>query len=907
MSLWSRIKNVFHSERHLQEIREELEFHLAMDQANGRDAREARLRLGNVARIAEETHSAGTVAWLELALQDAKYGLRQLRKSPAVSLAIVLSLGIGLGANTAIFTLADAALLKPLPVSDPDRLVMLEWSSEGRFAAVQRMGGFRMLEGGRMQIGTVSEAVYRELAARQSSFDSVIGFSRRTPMAVSDSSGIAEQVDVQYVSANFFSGLGVRPMLGRPFLEQEDRRGQEPAVVLSHRFWSSRLAGDSNVLGRSLRINDVPVRIVGIAPAGFFGPTIGEWVDVYAPLSARFVFDPVGSARAPPGGENADWWLRLAARLPPGISGSAAALEATALFRGAAAETTGTELRPDLQLVAEPGRRGFQPIGGGANQADEARALRILMLLVAVLLLIVCANVANLLLSRSVAQQRESAVRLALGASHRQLFRQALVGSGVFAVAGACVGLALGYGLAHAIHALFQTGQGAGNAYALEPDWRVLAYTSLLAVVTTLLFGLAPAIQAARADVSHSLKVQARSVIGGRLRLPRLLVSLQLALCFAALVGAGLLGRSFENLLSVDLGFDGENLAYATVNPYQAGYTQEQVAPYLDALKRDLEAIPGVLDVAVVDNRPLADGRGTWASTPDGPPPIEGAGPNPAAAVNLGIGSSELTATLGVRLLAGRALDAADRPGAPVAVVDERFAAVFFAGRNPVGEHFTMLGESIEVVGLAANARFRDLREEKTPTVYLPFDPARFLPGQIHFAIRAATGADQLAANVRGVVAALNPAVPMTEFHTQAGLIDRKLRTERLLAFLSGGFGLIALTLGAIGLGGLLAYAVARRTNEIGVRMALGAARADVIRMILRDATRMARLGILIGLPAAYGVARVLQASLFELEPVDPFSVAFALAALLLVALTAAWLPARRAARVSPVTALREE
>jgi predicted permease len=489
------------------------------------------------------------------------------------------------------------------------------------------------------------------------------------------------------------------------------------------------------------------------------------------------------------------------------------------------------------------------------------------MLLVAVLLLIVCANVANLLLSRSVAQQRESAVRLALGASHRQLFRQHLIGSGVFAVVGGGLGLGLGYLLARAIHALFQTGQGVSNAYALQPDWRVLAYIFLLAIVTTLVFGLAPAIQAARADVSDSLKVQARSVIGGRLRLPRLLVSLQLALCFSALVAASLLGRSFGNLTSVDLGFDAENLAYATVNPYQAGYTPEQVGLYLDTLKRDFEAIPGVREVAVADSRPLqGGGRGTWASTPDGPPPLESGRPNPAAAVNLGIGSSGLVDTLGVRLLAGRVLDPGDRPGAPVAVVDERFADVFFAGRNPVGEHFTMLGQSIEVIGLAANARFLDLRQETTPTVYLPFDPARFLPGQIHFAIRTDGDSGQLAADVRRVVASLNPAVPVTEFHTQAGLIDRELRTERLLAFLSGGFGLIALTLAAIGLGGLLAYAVARRTSEIGVRMALGAARVDVIRMIVRDATRMAGLGILIGLPAAYGVSRFLEASLFELD-----------------------------------------
>jgi predicted permease len=825
MSLWSRIKNAFRPGLHLQEIDEELDFHLEMDQAYGRDRREARLRLGNVSRIAEETRAAGTVAWLESVLLDVRYGLRQLRKSPALSLAIILSLAIGLGANTAIFTLVDAVLLKPLPVNDPDRLVMLEWSSPGQaqlasggFPWVRRIGAPpRVLEDGRIQLRVVSEAVYREFAAQQSAFTSVIGFSRRTPMAISDGTGIAEQVGVQYVSASFFSGLGVSPILGRSFREDEDRRGEEPAVVLSHRFWISRLGGDRDLLGRSLRVNNVPVRIVGIAPPGFFGTTIGEWVDVYAPLSARPAFESGEAARPPSGGENADWWLHFAARLPPTVAGSAAALQETALFRGLAAQTTGTEIRPDLELLAEPGRRGVDPIGGGA---DEARALWTLMLLVGVLLLIVCANVANLLLSRSVAQQRESAVRLALGASHRQLFRQHLIGSGIFALVGACAGLGVGYLLARAIHALFQTGQGAGNAYALQPDWRVLAFIFLLAVVTTLVFGLAPAIQAARSDVSDSLKVQTRSVIGGRLRLPRLLVSLQLALCFAALVAAGLLGRSFEHLISVDLGFDAENLAYATVNPYQAGYAQEQVGPYLDALKRDLKAIPGVLDVAVVDNRPLADGRGTWASTPDGPPPLESGGPNPAAAVNLGIGSSELTETLGVRLLAGRALGPGDRPGTPVAVVDERFADVFFAGRNPVGEHFTMLGQSIEVIGLAANARFLDLREEKTPTVYVPFDPARFLPGEIHFAIRTATRSDQLAADVRRVVAALNPAVPVTEFHTQAGLMDRELRTERLLAFLSGGFGLIALTLAAIGLGGLLAHAVARRTNEIGVRMA---------------------------------------------------------------------------------------
>ena len=431
---------------------------------------------------------------------------------------------------------------------------------------------------------------------------------------------------------------------------------------------------------------------------------------------------------------------------------------------------------------------------------------------------------------------------------------------------------------------------------------------TLRVFVSALVFGLAPALRAARADLHDSLRAQARAVIGSRLRLPKLLVSAQLALTFTAVLAAGLLSRSLENLNSIDLGFDEENLAYATVNPYQAGYSQEQVGPYLERLEQTLEAIPGVVSVAVMDARPLRDGRGTWASTPEGPSPrLEDGSPNPAALVNLSLGSNGLTDTLGVRLLAGRPLEAGDGPTTPVAVVDQRFAGVFFHGRNPVGERFRLLGQSMEVIGLAANARFLDLREETTPTVYLPFDPERFLPGAIHFAIRAAIGPGQLAAEVRRAVASLDPAVPVTEFHTQTGLIDRLLRTERLLAFVSGGFGLVALILAAIGLGGLVAYAVARRTNEIGVRMALGAAPADVIRMVLRDSLWMVGLGILIGLPGAYAIGGYLKSTLFELKPVDPLTAALSFGALVAVALLATWIPARRAARIDPMRALREE
>jgi predicted permease len=500
-------------------------------------------------------------------------------------------------------------------------------------------------------------------------------------------------------------------------------------------------------------------------------------------------------------------------------------------------------------------------------------------------------------------------VRLALGAPRRRLVRQHLIGSMVLAALGGIAGLGLGYLLAQGIHGLFQAGRGAGSVFDLQPGWRTLSYTAALSGVTALVFGLAPALRAGRSDLGHALRIQARSLVDGWLRLPRLLVSTEIALTFAAVVAAGLLGRSLENLNSIDLGFEGENLAYATVNPYQAGYAQEQVGPYLDRLTENLDAIPGVLGVGVVDARPLqGGGRGTWASTPEGPPArLDDGRLNPDAAVNLSLGGSGLMDALRVRVLAGRPLESGDLPQSGVAVVDERFAGVFFNGRNPVGERFEMLGRSIEVIGLAANAHFLELRDPETPTVYMPFDPAQFLPGEVHVAIRAAVGPGQLSAEVGRVVAALDPAVPVTEFHTQGGLINRFLRTERLLAFVSGGFGGVALILAAIGLGGLLTYAVARRTNEIGLRVALGASPSDVVRMVLGELTRVVGLGLLTGLPLVYAVGRLLTASLYELEPLDPLSAGFALAVLLLVALIAAVLPARRAAGIAPITALREE
>jgi predicted permease len=905
MGAWSRFTRTLFGGSHREDIREELEFHIAMDVHDGREPRDARLRLGNTTRIAEDTRAMGVVAWLESVGQDVHYGWRQLRHAPRLTAAVVLSLAIGLGANTAIATLVDAALLRPLPLPDAGELQVVEWTNAGwpPGGAVRVRGRAQTIEGGRMLGTSISEPLYRAFAAEQTAFDSIVGVgSPRGLLSVSRDRAPAEQLNGRYVSANFFSALGVHLVLGRPFLDEEDRAGAAPVAIVSHRFWASRLGSDAGALERPVRVNNTLVPIVGVAPPGFFGLTIGEWADVYVPLASRDViesFDPL-----PPGGASDFWWVRLMARSKPSDPDPAALAEASLLLRSLASATTGTAQETGLELVTRPGRRGFEP-----RTPAERRALGILVVLVGVLLLIVCANVANLLLSRSVQRQHESAVRLALGAGRIRLFRQHLVESGIFAALGGVAGVGLGYVLARALHTVFQAGTAPGSAFSLQLDLRILGFSAALGILTALLCGLAPSLRAVGADVHGALAAHGRAVIGGRLRGPKLLVAIQFALCLAALVAAGLLSRTLQNLGSTEVGFDAEGLSYATVNPVQAGQPRDRIASYLTRLEDAFAAIPGVVNVAPLKDRML-QGGGSFnvASTPDGPPPrVDGiSGPNPDAMVIENLVGSDLLETLRVPVLSGRPFTALDlQMSRRVALVDEVFAARFFPGQDPIGRSFTWSGASIAIIGVVRTTRQMGLRQDAMPTVYLPLG-AEDVDGPVYFAIRAALPPEHLAAAVRQAAASVDPTVPVTELHTQEGLINRILRTERLLALVSVAFSVIAVTLAAIGLGGLLAYAIARRTNELGIRMTLGASARDLSHLVMRDALSMLAAGVLLGLPIAYLVARYLQASLFELQPADPLIAALSLTSLTAVALVAAWLPAHRAARISPVDALRE-
>jgi predicted permease len=840
--------------------------------------------------------------WLLSVLQDVRYGLRQFRTAPGLALAVVLSLAIGVGANTAIFSLIEAAILRPLPVNDPDSLRIVEWTNDKFPDAARNINGdFNRLSTGRVQASSISANLYRALARQQAAFESLVGIADANSVALSIDGAPAEQVSLQHVSSNFFQALGVVPPVGRPFRAEEDAVAHEPVVIVSHRFWLRAFAGSRDALDRPIRINSAPARIVGVAPTGFFGLRAGQWTDVYAPLASRVAFQPGASdgGGALRGEDDRDWWVRQVARLKRGVPEAAATREIARQFRNLGAVP---------ELVTLPGRRGFNSL----NPRDT-NALWILMLLVGVLLVIVCANVANLLLARSVARQRESAVRLALGAGGLRLLRQHMVESGTFALLGGAAGLVLGYALALAIHEVFQTGRDASGAFDVTIDLRVLGYTGALSIVTTLVFGLAPAIRSARSDLSGALTTQTRSVMTGRLRVPRLLVSVQIALCLAALVAAGLLGRSLNRLKVMDVGFDRENLAYASVNPVQAGYSLERIGPYVDRLRGEIRRIPGVLSVSATQIR-LLSGQGNLSriSIPGRVSQVERGIVNNADAAFRNSVSDDFFETMKVPLAAGRFFVASDvRSDASPVIVDERFAQHFFPDQNPIARRFGFDANDntrYEIVGVVRDTRYNSLRNEPRPTVYEPY-PGSLGRGRgpVHLAIRTTIDSTRLAPAVRRAVAGIDPTVPLTEFHTQTGLIDRLLRTERLLGFMSGAFGLIALTLSAIGLGGLLSYAVARRRAEIGVRMALGADAGDVVRMVLRDSLQMVGVGILIGLPCAYATGRTLKSVLFEVEPLDAWTSALSFSVLLGIALLAAWVPARQAANIDPITALRAE
>jgi predicted permease len=830
--------------------------------------------------------------------QDLKLALRVFWKNPAFAGIVILTLALGSGANTAIFTLLDQVMLRALPVEQPDRLVVL--SAPGPFSGWSSNRSDTVMP--------MSQPMFEGLRDRTPAFQGALAYYR-TPIHLSVG-GQTDNVEGKMVSGGFFQVLGLRPRHGRLFTADDDRvPSGHPVVVLGHGLFERRFGADAGVVGRTVSINNHPMTVIGVAPAGFNGVEVGSATDLYVPLAMQQEVQPTWGKRL------GDWrsrWLICMARLKDGVSigeGKAAANVVYAqLLQEDLAHMTGPSeslrtrfLKKTLELI--PGGRGTSGL-----RDQSGTPLVVLMGMVGLVLLIACANVASLLLTRASARQKETAVRLALGAGRLRLMRLHLVESLVLSLAGGLVGLQLAYWLGEALIRALPI-QDAARTLSAAPDWRVGLFTLGLSMLTGIGFGLVPALRASRADLAPALKSEATSVVGGsgHFRLRKGLVVAQVALSLLLLIGAGLFTRSLMNLRALDPGFRPERLFAFSVDPSLNGQDFTQRVATLRRIQEELAAEPGVASASAAEVALLTDSNSSSTVRVEGYEAKEGEDMNP----NFNYVAPGFFGALGIPLVAGRDLADTDALGAPrVAVVNEVFARYFFKDANPIGRRFglrrTEKDNDIEIVGVVRDGKASSMREEHRRFVYVPYTQEPTVGGLTYYvrsSVEPASFGGQLQAAVRRVDATL----PVTDLKTMETQIGESLFVERMVAMLSAAFGLLATVLAAIGLYGVMSYAVTMRTREIGLRVALGADRRAVLMLVLREVSVLAALGIAIGLPGGYGLGKVVESQLFGLNARDPLTFAVATLALVTTAFVAGLIPALRAARVDPMTALRYE
>ena len=848
-----------------------------------------------------------STSFLETTLQDLGYAVRTLRKSPGFTTIAALSLALGIGANTAIFSLISALILRPLPVEDPRSLVVVGDGSQ--------VGS---VSSGSLREDIFSVPMYREMRAQSRSFSGLLasGRSGRLLVGLSGASGAAP-VDAsnpsayargRLVSGNYFSVLGVPAFRGRTLSDTDDQApGATPYVVVSHDYWKRRLESDPRAIGRKITLNGSPFSIVGIARPGFIGEIVGTRTEIWIPLSMQEQVNPGRSF-----GDH--WeisWLLLMGRTRPGVTISAAQAEVQGIFRRLIAAQPPTLVSADS---AEELLRAEVPVTSGANgfsylRPQFSRSLFTLLAIVGVVLLVASANVANLLLERATGRKKEIGVRLALGAGRGRLVRQLLTESLVLSVLGGGIGLAAAY---WADTALVRLVAGSASGLDLRPDLQVLAFTTLLALITAIVFGLAPALTATRVELAPTLKESARSLAGTaghRWPLGKFLVVAQFALSLLLLIGAGLFVRTLANLERLDLGYPREGLLMAGLDPISGGITLERFAAFERDIFEKIRAIPGVTAVTASEN-------GLFSGTESSEIAIF-EGYSAGGEGNAEVGADQVAPgyfkVVGIPLQAGRDIEERDRKGtALVAVINRSLADKYFPGVNPIGRHLSILDErnapraTYEIVGVAANSRDHELRGEVRPRYFSSILQAGRAPSRFNLEIRGDHPA-ALKEPVKKALLAAYPDVPIEDLNPLTVSLGSQVEDERLIARLSAIFGLLGLILAAIGLYGVVSYTITRRTHELGLRMALGAQRAKVLWMVLRETLLLALAGTALGLPAALAATRAVESRLYGLSASDPATIAAATAILLAVAVLAGAVPGARATRVNPVQALRYE
>lgn len=849
-------------------------------------------------------------------LQDIRYAIRVLLKAPGFTAVAVLTLALGIGANTAIFSVLDSVLLRSLPVSHPDELALLtDPDSHGGWFGSQ--GGERsMLAYSEFQYLHDHNEVFSKLFAADSQLPDV-----DITIGNSSASGGAqkETARVRLVTGEYFDVLGLHPAAGHFFTPEVDRvRGGAPIAVISYAFWKSRFALDPSALGKSIQIRNNSFEIVGVTPPSFFGETVGEAPDLWVPIVMQDVIHPGTDllSASPQGLVNQHIWLQVMGRLKPEISITQANVGINVVFRRLIESLMGAEVTDKQRREFLDQRLKVQSAVHGASTLHEAFGdpLKFLMALVGLVLLIACANVANLLLARGAARQREFVMRLAMGADRSRLVRQLLTESLLLAIVGAGVGILLAF-WADALLLRMVGGVANGPAsvqLSLQPDVRVLGFTLLVTVLTAILFGLFPSLHATRLDLSSRMKSYgssgARESAKRGLPLNKSLVVAQVSFSVILLIAAGLFVHSLSNLSRVNLGYNRENLLLFRVNAAAGGYKGPGTTRLYQDLLARISAIPGLRAVAVSHN-------GLFSNSESGDPiAVEGYTPKPGDEMDSQIdmvGPSYFS-TMGIPILLGREIGTQDAAGERAAVVNETFARRFFPKTNPIGKHVSDTypgnpGDSI-VVGVAADAKYNSLREKTPPRLYLPlFNNPLWEQTTAVYEVRTFADSASVSVALRSAVQEIAPSLPQISIRTMDGLVGDTLQTDRFIEQLSGFFGLLAIVLASVGLYGVMAYTVARRTRDIGIRMALGAAPAAMLWQVLRESIVLAAIGIVIGVPVALAGTHLVRSMIFGLGFADPIVIAAAAALLAVVAALAGFLPAHRASRVDPMVALRYE
>ncbi len=825
--------------------------------------------------------------------QDLKFGARMLRRSSGFTTVAVLTLALGIGANTAIFQLLDAVRLRRLPVQNPQELVDISFDHQG-FYAGHSEGRYPVL----------TNALWEQIRERQQAFSGV--FAWGTDALNLSSGGEARYAQTLWVSGDFFRVLGVQPVLGRVFGADNDRKGcGAPGAVISYSFWRRAFGSEPGAVGRTLTLEGQPIEIIGVTPASFFGVEVGRNFDVAVPLCAEPL---IKGERSNLEVRNA-WWLAAMGRLKMGWTAEKASAQMAAISRGAfeatippVYDTWMAKNYSEFKLYATPAATGIS-----ALRDEYENPLWLLLATTGLVLLIACANLANLLLARASAREREIAVRLALGASRTQLVRQLMAESALLASAGAAAGVLLAQWVSDFLVAFLST-EGNPLFVRLGADWRPLAFAAGLAALTCILLGLVPAWQATRTDPGAAMKAAGRGLTASRYRfgLRRALMVSQVAFSLVLLVTALLFTRSLSNLLTQDAGFRQDGILVVNLDLTRLNLPLSQRQPYKEELASKIRALPRVESAADALMKPWGDFYNNYVFA-------EGTDPEKGCMSNLNWVGPGYLRTLEMPLLAGRDFNARDTSTAPrVVIVNEVLARKLFGGSYPVGKRFVMksfgdvTAPAFEVIGLVKNSKYMDLREDFPPIAFFPRTQERKPDVLAQVFVKSNAPLGGLVAVIKRTLSDASPEISV-QFQLFEVQIHDSLLRERLMATLSGFFGFLAALLATIGLYGVMAYLVVRRTNEIGIRMALGANPGNIARMILGEATTLLAIGLAAGLALSLLAARAAGAMLYGLKPNDPVTIALAVALLAVAALAASYFPARRAANVDPMVALRYE